>query len=108
MTLLAGKAAIVTGAGQGIGRGTALRFADEGAKVAVVDIDQSLADAAAKEIREAGGDSLAVRCDVGRRAGIDACVEVVDIPLAAVLLATDYARYVTGHTLMVDGGSCRW
>ena len=30
----------------------------------------------------------------------------VDIPLAAVFLCSDYARFVTGHTLMVDGGSC--
>ncbi len=32
----------------------------------------------------------------------------LDIPLAVVFLASDYARFVTGHTLMVDGGSCRW
>ena len=32
----------------------------------------------------------------------------VDIPRAAVMLASNYSGYVTGHTLMVDGGSCRF
>ena len=65
---LAGRVAIVTGAGRGIGRGEALLLAGEGAKVVVNDLgggpagdgaDQSPADAVAAEIRDAGGEAVA-------------------------------------------------
>ena len=72
--LLAGKAAIVTGAGQGIGRGIALMYSDEGARVAVVDLDGALAESVAKEVAERGGEAIAVTCDVGRREQVDAAV----------------------------------
>jgi NAD(P)-dependent dehydrogenase (short-subunit alcohol dehydrogenase family) len=61
---LKGKAAIVTGAAQGIGREYALRFAREGAAVAIVDLRQQEAEATAKDIREAGGLSIAMAADV--------------------------------------------
>ena len=64
MDRLRGKVSIVTGAGRGIGRGIALRFASEGAKVVVVDLDKALADQTALEIERAGGQSLACRADV--------------------------------------------
>jgi 3-oxoacyl-[acyl-carrier protein] reductase len=58
---LAGKTAVVTGGGSGIGRAAALRFAAEGARVAVVDV---AGDAAESVRRELGGDALAVQLDV--------------------------------------------
>ena len=57
---LLGKTAIVTGAGSGFGAGIAARFAAEGARVAVVDIDQGAAQAVAERV---GG--IAIGCDVG-------------------------------------------
>ena len=51
---LRGKVAIVTGAGSGIGRATALRFAAEGAKVVVNDLDAAAAARVTKEIEAAG------------------------------------------------------
>jgi NAD(P)-dependent dehydrogenase (short-subunit alcohol dehydrogenase family) len=59
MGVLAGKAAIVTGAGQGIGAGIARALAKEGALVSVVDIDDALAAAIGSEV-----DGLAIACDV--------------------------------------------
>ena len=64
MTRLTGKVAIVTGAAQGIGRAIALRLADEGAKVALADIQLDSAEQAAAEIRRGGAAAIAVALDV--------------------------------------------
>lgn len=61
---LQGKVAIVTGAGRGIGRAIAQRYAQEGAKVTVVDIDRATAEAVASVICASGGDALGVAADV--------------------------------------------
>jgi len=63
--LLAGEVAIITGAGQGIGRSAALLFAKEGAKVVVSDIDAKKAGAVVEEIKAGGGEAIAVAGDVG-------------------------------------------
>lgn len=69
------KVAFVTGAGGGIGRATAQAFAREGARVVVADLDeQSLAETA-RVIEEAGGQVLAVRCDVTKGADVRAALD---------------------------------
>ncbi len=65
---LTGQVAIVTGGGSGIGRASAMRFAVEGARVLVADIDIATAEAVATEIRGSGGGAVAVRADVSRAA----------------------------------------
>ncbi len=62
---LAGKVAIVTGAGRAIGRGEAILLAREGAKVVVNDIIQDNAAAVVDEIRSAGGEAVANTDPVG-------------------------------------------
>ena len=62
----AGKAAIVTGAGAGLGRSVALQFAAEGAWTTVADLDPTAAQAVADEIEAAGGRAIAVGADVSR------------------------------------------
>ena len=69
---LTGKACLVTGAGSGIGRMTALRFAEEGARVAVADVR---ADAAEATARELGGDAIGVEIDVTSADSVAACLE---------------------------------
>jgi NAD(P)-dependent dehydrogenase (short-subunit alcohol dehydrogenase family) len=65
---LQGKVAIITGAGSGIGRATAERFVEEGARVVVAEIDRELGEAAAASARaragNAGGDAHFIQCDV--------------------------------------------
>jgi NAD(P)-dependent dehydrogenase (short-subunit alcohol dehydrogenase family) len=58
------KAAIVTGAGNGIGRAIAMTFATNGAAVACLDMDGAAAEATAQAITAAGGRALGLRCDV--------------------------------------------
>jgi 3-oxoacyl-[acyl-carrier protein] reductase len=60
---LEGKVALITGAGKGIGRTTAITFANEGGKVVVVDKDKTCEDTA-EEIAKSGHESLALVCDV--------------------------------------------
>ena len=61
---LEGRAAIITGAGSGIGRAIAQTFGQYGARVLVVDIDPDSAGNVAGEIKAEGGTALAVQCDV--------------------------------------------
>ncbi len=61
----AGKAAIVTGAGRGMGRAVALGLAERGAKVVVAELDEAAGNEVVEAIQHAGGEALAVRVDVG-------------------------------------------
>ncbi|MCY3925345.1 MAG: glucose 1-dehydrogenase [bacterium] len=61
---LEGKVCIITGAGSGQGRAAALRFAEEGARVVIAEIDAAAGAAVAEEISAAGGEAVAVECDV--------------------------------------------
>lgn len=72
---LAGKSAIVTGAGRGIGEAVALRFAEEGASVVCVDIDGDSAIATARSITQDSGTAVAVQADVSTDDGNGTMVE---------------------------------
>ena len=63
---LAGKVAVVTGAGSGIGRAIAVLFAREGASVGAVDVNDAGAEATVQAIREGGGEAMAIHADVSR------------------------------------------
>jgi len=78
MGRLAGKTAIVTGGGGGIGGAICRRFAAEGAKVAIFDLSLAGAEKVRDAIRGAGGTAEAFRCDITSRAEVDAAVAATE------------------------------
>ncbi len=74
---LEGKAAIITGAARGIGRGVAEAFVREGARVAVADVDEAAARATADEIGGPAGAAWAVAVDVAERGSVERMVAAV-------------------------------
>jgi glucose 1-dehydrogenase len=72
--LLDKKIAIVTGAGQGIGRACAVRLGKEGARVVVADVNAKTAAATAAAITAAGGTAIFEACDVSKKADVDSLV----------------------------------
>lgn len=72
--LLQDKVALVTGGGEGIGRATCLRLAEEGARVVVADIRLAMAEATVALITAQGGDAYAVEVDVSNAAQVEAMV----------------------------------
>ena len=87
MSRLAGKVALVTGAGRGIGAAIARAFAAEGAAVALAELDETTAHATAREIAARHGEAskvLAIRTDVTDAASVRAAVEQAERSLGAV------------------------
>ncbi|MDX1418830.1 MAG: SDR family NAD(P)-dependent oxidoreductase [Rubricoccaceae bacterium] len=75
---LDGRVALITGGGSGIGKATAVRFAAEGARVAVLSRTKSELDRTVREIEDAGGEGLAVVADVSRPEGVEQAVQAVE------------------------------
>lgn len=78
---LQGKMVIVTGGGGGIGGATCRRFAEEGAHVAVFDMNLDAAQKVAAEIQAAGGKAAAFKCDITDRAQVDLAVKDAEAQL---------------------------
>jgi NAD(P)-dependent dehydrogenase (short-subunit alcohol dehydrogenase family) len=86
------KVAVVTGAASGIGRGLAERFAAEGMRVVLADIEQPALEQAARELTDAGASVLAVRTDVSKLADVEA------------LAARTVERFEAVHVLCNNAG----
>jgi 3-hydroxybutyrate dehydrogenase len=111
------KTAIVTGAASGIGKEIALTYAREGAKVAIADLDKGAADAAAGEIRAAGGQALGIAMDVTSEqavnegvaavvaafGGVDVLVSNAGIQIVHPLEEFSYAEWKKMLAIHLDG-----
>lgn len=96
---LADQVAIVTGAGQGIGRGVALALASAGAKVALLGRTSSKLEAVAEEVGARGGVATVRQVDVGARPEVDAAVESVVAELGRLDVLVNNAQSFVFRTL---------
>src|SRR6202451_1191203 len=99
MTKLAGKVALITGSGRGIGRAIALKLASEGAKIVVNDLDAAPGDAVAAEIVAAGGKAIAVNGGVSDPGFPDRFVGAAVEKLGGLDIIVNNAGYTWDSTI---------
>lgn len=96
---LAGKVALVTGSGRGIGRAIALKLAQEGARLVVNDLDAGPGDAVAAEIRASGGEAVAVNGNVSGAGFADRFVQAATDQLGGIDIIVNNAGYTWDATI---------
>ena len=99
---ISGKVAIVTGAGQGIGRGIALHFFRAGVKLALADLDISRVDQVVKEIKGLGGSAIAIEADVSKFSEVQNMVRQALETFDQIDILVNNAG-ITGRTLPLRG-----
>jgi len=87
------KTVIVTGGGGGIGGATCRRFAREGARVAVLDLNLDAARQTAQDITAAGATAMPFKCDIANRADVDAAIDAVESDLGAIDILVNNAGW---------------
>ena len=97
------RVAVVTGAAAGIGRATALAFAEQGAAVIVADIDTEGARAVAAEIESAGGKACSLNCDVTKDSDVQAMVALAIKEYGRLDFAFNNAGIEIEHSKLADG-----
>lgn len=106
--LLDGKAALITGAGGGIGRATALAFAREGARVAVADIAADAARETVAQVNATGGQAISLSGDVTRDADVQAMIEAVVGAYGRLDCAFNNAGVAGWHVGSINQKTAEW
>lgn len=105
---ITGKVAIVTGAASGMGRATAHLFADEGARLAIIDINSEALQVVADEIRDAGGEVLAITTDCSVQAEVVAAVQQTAAHFGAIDILINNAGLSIREQLEDDDYDAGW
>lgn len=100
MDMLAGKRALITGGASGIGRATAALFAQEGARVAVMDLNAAGAEVVAEEIVANGGAAFAVGGDVSKAADCRAAIAQTVEAFGGLDIVANVAGIIHRHTVV--------
>ncbi|MBN1868718.1 3-oxoacyl-[acyl-carrier-protein] reductase [Candidatus Sumerlaeota bacterium] len=98
--MLTGKNAIVTGAGQGIGRAIALKLAENGANIVVSDVVAETADKVVEEVKALGRNAIRVVCDVRDAAQCDTLVNQASTALGSLDILVNNAGVTRDNLLM--------
>lgn len=93
------RVAIVTGGARGIGAATAVRLAEEGRAVAVIDLDEAACKDTVEKITAAGGKALAVGCDVSDAGQVEAAVDRIAEELGAPVILVNNAGVLRDNLL---------
>jgi NAD(P)-dependent dehydrogenase (short-subunit alcohol dehydrogenase family) len=105
---LADKVAIITGAASGIGRGIALMFAREGARVAVADVNDAGGAETVQQVESLGGSALFVHCDVSVAAEVNALVQATVARFGRLDILVNNAVYDRGDAAVADLDEAVW
>lgn len=105
---LQNKVAIITGAASGMGQGEALRFAKEGAKVVVADLNFDGAQAVAQEIKDMGGEAIAIQVNVTKTEDILNCVKVTKETFGQIDILVNNAGVFDKYAKSLDTTLDQW
>lgn len=108
MGRLQGKAAFITGGASGIGRAQAIRFAAEGAKVIVADIDGAAAKQVAADIETAGGIAFAAAFDITEFAAVENAVDTAIGQVGRIDILSNTAGMMDGQSTVLDTSPELW
>ena len=93
------RVAMVTGAGRGIGKAISLTFVREGAKVALIDVDKGVLEAAKNEIEKRRGEGIAIPCDITKSADVKAAIYQVQKTFGRIDILVNNAGIIRRGTI---------
>jgi NAD(P)-dependent dehydrogenase (short-subunit alcohol dehydrogenase family) len=105
---LAGRRALITGAAGGIAAATALRFAREGAAVALADLNAEATEAVAAKVRDIGGTAIVIPCDVTSAASVAGMAEAAEAGIGGVDIVVTCAGGYTAYGSFEDMQEDDW
>ncbi|MEH7086971.1 glucose 1-dehydrogenase [Neobacillus drentensis] len=105
---LEGKTAIITGGGGGIGRSTAIRFAKEGARVAVADLDAAIGEETVSLIKRDGGEAIFIKTDVTDSDQLKALIDTTTSTFGALHILFNNAGVGNSEVRSIDLAEEEW